>query len=110
MKAETHWTLESLMSNYSYNPCSSKSELFSAIFSNSDIAEQFSLEKTKCVYHVMHGITPYFKSKFIESLQLLALYSVSFDESYTDAIKRCHKRTCILDTGIAKQAGPNCII
>ena len=40
--------------------------------------------------------------KFIESLQLLAFYSVSFDESYTDAIKRCHKWTCILDTGITK--------
>ena len=67
MKAETRWTPESLMSNYSYNSCSSKSEPFSAMFSNSNIAEQFSLGKTKWVYHVMHGITPYFKRKLLKA-------------------------------------------
>ena len=88
VKAEIRLALESLMSNYSYNSCSSKSELFSAMFSDSDIAEKFSMEKTKCAYYVTHGIAPYFKIKFIESLQLLPFYSVSFDESYNDAIKR----------------------
>ena len=88
VKAEIRWALESLMSNYSYNSCSCKSELFSAMFSDSDIAEQFSMGKTKCAYHVTHGIAPYFKSKFIESSQLLLFHSVSFDESYNDAIKR----------------------
>ena len=86
MKAEICWALESLMSSYSYNSCSA-SQLFSAMFSDSDIAEKFSMGKTKCAYYVMHGITPYFKSKFNESLQLLPFYSVSFDESYNDRIK-----------------------
>ena len=87
VNTEIHWALESLMSNYSYNSCSNKSKLFSAVFSDSDIAETFSIGKTKCTYYVLHGIAPYFKSKFIESLQLLPFYSVSFDEYYNDAIK-----------------------
>ena len=87
VKAEIRWALESLMSNYSYNSCSSKSELCSAMFSDSDIAEKFSMGKTKCAYYVTHGIAPYFKRKFIESLQLLPFHSVSFDESYNDVIK-----------------------
>ena len=74
------------MSNYSYNSCSNKSKLFIAVFSDSDIAERFSIGKTKCAYYVTHGIAPYFKSKFIESSQLVPFYSVLFDEYY-NAIK-----------------------
>ena len=59
MKAEIRLALESLMSNYSYNSCSSKSELFSAMFSDSDIAKKFSMEKTKFAYYVTHGIARY---------------------------------------------------
>ena len=59
VKAEIRLALESLMSNYSYNSCSSKSELFSAMFSDSDIAEKFSMEKTKFAYYVTHGIARY---------------------------------------------------
>ena len=59
VKAEIHLALESLMSNYWYNSCSSKSELFSAMFSDSDIAEKFSMEKTKFAYYVTHGIARY---------------------------------------------------
>ena len=44
VKAEIHWTLEFLMSNYSYNSCSSKSELFNAMFSDIDIVEKFSMK------------------------------------------------------------------
>ena len=88
VKAEISWALETLMSNYSNNSCSSKSELFSAMFNDIDIVGQFSIGKTKCTYYVTHGITPYFKSNFIESLQLLPFYSVSFGESYNDTIKQ----------------------
>ena len=88
VKAEIRWALQSLMSNYSYNSYSSKSELFSAIFSDNDIAVRFLVGKTKFAYYVTHGIVPYFKITFIENLQILPFYSVSFDESYNDAIKR----------------------
>ena len=67
------------------------------MFSDSDIAEKFSMGKTKCAYYVTHGIAPYFKGKFIESLQLLLFYSVSFDESYNDAIKQGQKDWHIRD-------------
>ena len=50
-KAEIHWALESLMSNYACNSCSSKSELFSAMLSDSNIAESFSLKKAKYAYY-----------------------------------------------------------
>ena len=50
-----------------------------------DIAEQFSMRKTKRAYYFTLEIAPYFKNKFVKSLQLLPFYSVSFDESW------CHK-------------------
>ena len=86
--AEIRWALESLMSSYSYNSCSSKTELFSAMFSDSNIAEQFSMGKTKCAYYITHGIAPYFKRNFMDSLKQVPFYAVSFDESYNKAIKQ----------------------
>ena len=58
------------------------------MFTDSDIVEKFSMGKTKCEYYVTHGIAPHFKSKFLERMQLLPFYLVSFYEPYNDAIKR----------------------
>ena len=45
VKAEIQWVCESLLSNYSCNLCSTKMELFAAMFSDSTIAKQFSMGK-----------------------------------------------------------------
>ena len=45
LKAEIRWTLESLLSNYSFNSCSTKSDLFSSMFSDSELQNNFQWEK-----------------------------------------------------------------
>ena len=88
VKAEIRWTLETLQSNYSFNSCSQKSELFAAMFSDSAIAKQFSVGKTKCAYYLTYGMVPYFKDTFVQNLKEIPFYSVSFDESYNKVMKQ----------------------
>ena len=88
VKAEIRWTLETLQSNYSFNSCSQKSELFAAMFSDSTIAKQFSMGKTKCGYYLTYGMAPYFKDAFVQNLKEIPFYSVSFDESYNKVMKQ----------------------
>ena len=88
VKAEIRWTLETLQSNYSFNSCSQKSELFAAMFSDSTIAKQFSMGKTKCAYYLTYGMAPYFKDTFVQNLKEIPFYSASFDESYNKVMKQ----------------------
>ena len=60
VKAKICWALESLLSNYSFNSCSTKTALFAAMFSDSTIAMQFSMGKTNCAYYVTYGMAPDF--------------------------------------------------
>ena len=88
MKAEICWALESLLSNYSFNSCSTKTELFEAMFIDSTIAKQFSVGKTKCAYYLTYGMAPYFKGCFLQSLKEVPLYAESFDESYNNVLRQ----------------------
>ena len=63
------WAPEVIMSNYSYRSCASKSELFSVMFNDSDIAKDFSLGKTKLSYNICHGIAPHFRGMLIDCLK-----------------------------------------
>ena len=76
------------MSNYSYRSCASKSELFSVIFSDSEIAKGFSLGKIKVSYNTCYGIAPYIRSMLIDSLRVVPFYSMSFDESYNNVLTK----------------------
>ena len=88
IKAEIMWALEVIMSNYSYRSCASKSELFSVMFNDSDIAKDFSLGKTKLSYNICYGIAPHFRGMLIDCLKEVPFYSLSFDESYNNALKK----------------------
>ena len=74
------------MSNYSYRSCASKSE-FSVMFSDSKIAKEFFLVKTKLSYNICCCIAPYCKSMFVDSFKNLP-YSLFFDESYNNVLKK----------------------
>ena len=77
-KAEIRWSIDVVLSNYSFNSVSNKSDLFCKMFPDSKIAENFSFGKTKCSYVVCFGLAPYFKGHFTKSLSnvkhILALF------------------------------------
>ena len=48
---------------------------------DSQIAQSFSCEATKCAYLACFGIYPYFHHLFIEKIRALKYYTSLFDES-----------------------------
>lgn len=88
IKAELIWALEVIMSNYLYRSFASKSGFFLKMFNDSEIAKEFSFGKTKVSYNICYGLAPYFRGIFIDSLEEFPFYSLSFDESYNNVLKR----------------------
>ena len=76
------------MSNYSFNSCANKSDLFAVMFGDSQIAQSFSLGSTKLSYNVTFGLAPYIKNLLLESVDEVKYYSLPFDESYNRIMKK----------------------
>ena len=51
------------------------------MFSDSQIAQSFSIGATKCAYLAWFGIYPYFHERLIEKIRAVKYYTLSFDES-----------------------------
>ena len=88
LKAEIIWSSEVLMSNYSFNSCANKSDLFAVMFEDSQIAQSFSLGSTKLSYNITFRLAPYVKNLLLESVDEGKYYSLSFDESYNRIMKK----------------------
>ena len=73
----------------SYNLCSHVSELFSAMFPDSEVAQKFSMRKTKSRYMTIYGLAPYFKKELLKKINSSLFYSVSFDESFNSELQKC---------------------
>ena len=88
LKAEIIWSSEVLMSNYSFNSCANKSDLFAVVFEDSQIAQSFSLGSTKLSYNITFGLAPHVKNLLLESVDEVKCYSLLFDESYNRITKK----------------------
>ena len=62
LKAETLWTLKLITSHYSFNSSKDTSQLFSAMFPDSQIAWQFACREQKAGYCCLFGLAEHFKS------------------------------------------------
>ena len=62
LQAEIMWCLKVIMSKYSYYSSSNKIDLFSKIFSDSNIAKGFACGKTKCSDIVKLELSPIFSN------------------------------------------------
>ena len=76
------------MSNYSFNSCANKSDLFAVMFGDSQISQSFSLGSTKLSYNVTFGLATYIKNLLLESVDEVKYYSLPFDESYNRIMKK----------------------
>ena len=61
LNAERLWCLRLVLTHENYNSCSDLAPLFQRMFSCHEIAEHFSLSKTKSKNTMLYGIAPEFK-------------------------------------------------
>ena len=80
-KAEIIWALDVVMSKYSFNSSSNKSDLFTSMFPDSRIAKNFSCGKTKCGFIVKFGIASYLIELLNSQVKDLGYFVALFDES-----------------------------
>ena len=57
------------------------------MFSDSKIAENVKLNKTKCRYQLTYGIAPYLKSSITKSILKAPYFTVMFDESLNSVLR-----------------------
>lgn len=61
LTAEILWALKVMKAHYSFKLCEDASQLFQAMFPDSQIARMFSCGENKCAYLCTFGLAPYFK-------------------------------------------------
>ena len=57
------------------------------MFSDSKIAENFKLSKTKCGYYLTYGIAPCLKSNITKSILKAPYFTIMFDESLNSVLQ-----------------------
>ena len=88
VKAEILWAMRVVYHHMSYRSCSDISQFLATCFSDSDIAQQFKLGKTKVSYVIAHGIAPYFRMKLDQDLKGCKHIVVCFDEALNSIVQR----------------------
>ena len=79
LKAEKLLTLKLITSPYSFNSSKDTSQLFSAMFPDSQIARQFVCGERKAAYCCVSGLAKHFKELLQDSVS--GPFVVLFDES-----------------------------
>lgn len=88
-KAEILWALKCIWSHYSYRSCENIQELWSMMFTDSEIAKQLTLGKTKMAYIVSFGLAQYFTASLLKTIQICPFYVICFDEAFNRISQRC---------------------
>ena len=61
LRSETLWALNVVHTYQSMKSAGGKSELFQAMFPDSEIAQKFKMSSATLAYVINHGLAPYFK-------------------------------------------------
>ena len=59
------------------------------MFPDSEVAQKFSLGKTKCRYMIIYGLAPYLIKQLLKEINSASFYSVSFDDSLNSELQKC---------------------
>ena len=79
--AEIRWALKTVMSHYSLNSAQDITDVFHAMFPDSNIAKRMSCGATKLSYLITFGIAPFFKQELLIDVSQAPYFVISFDES-----------------------------
>jgi hypothetical protein len=88
--AEIIYCLRLISLHHSYNSCVSLNNTFKMMFSDSEIADGFSLGRDKASYIVCYGLAPYFKSQILQKMKTPSpqMFTTSFDEAFNQVVNK----------------------
>ena len=66
------------------------------MFPDSEVAQKFSMGKTKGRYMIIYGLAPYLKNELLKKSSSSLYYSVSFNESFNSELQKCQMDINIL--------------
>ncbi|XP_059415170.1 uncharacterized protein LOC132149789 [Carassius carassius] len=87
LQAEVLWCLNTAVHHHSYASNEGVSELFQAMFPDSEIVKSFSCGKDKTSYILKFGLAPYFKNQLITAVNNAGPFVLMFDESLNHSTK-----------------------
>ena len=79
--AEIRWALKTVMSHYSLNSTQDITDVFHAMFPDSNIAKRMSCGATQLSYLITFGIAPFFKQELLMDVSQAPCFVILFDES-----------------------------
>jgi hypothetical protein len=79
-RAETLWAMNAARHGYSYLSCDESGDLFKKMFPDSNIAQQFKMERVKLSYVISHGLGPFFHRDLIRDIKQCDRFVLCFDE------------------------------
>ena len=87
LDAEIRSALKIVVMQASYRSCLNLNELFMVIFTDSDIAQNFRMNKTKVSYMIVYRIAEYFHRSLLSLLKKSPFFTPLFEESLNDILK-----------------------
>ena len=78
--AAIRWSFKTVLSHFLYQSNVSTKSLFGAMFLDSEVTKQYTINKDKVICFVIYGIAPLFKEELI-TVNKSSFYSIGFDES-----------------------------
>ncbi|XP_065641075.1 uncharacterized protein LOC124818972 [Hydra vulgaris] len=87
--AEIMWALHCCLNRISNNSNKNVTNLFQAMFPDSEIAKSLQMGPNKVGYSITHGLGPYFKGLLKQQMSLSPWLVVSFDESLNKKTQTC---------------------
>jgi hypothetical protein len=87
-RAEAYWAMATAKLGLSYNSSQYIQELFSQMFSDSNIAKEFSMKPRKLSYILSHGTGYYFTKSMLNDLMKAPGFTLIFDETINVRVKK----------------------
>ena len=81
--------------HFSYRSCSDVASLFQSMFTDSNIASQVTLGKTKVAYYITHWLAPYFHNELKNSISQWRYLVPCFDELLNDVVQKVQMDICL---------------
>ena len=94
-KTEPMWTVNSIISGFSFRFNGSLSKVFSVMFPYSSTASAFSLRRAKAQNVARHGLALYFKQLLFNDIKKSDILTASFDEKLDQAIQTSERNTFV---------------
>jgi len=90
--AEVLWCLDTVAKHQSLNSNEGISEMFQAMFPDSEIAKSFTCGKDQAGYVIRFGLAPFFKKELVDRINKAGPFVLMFDESLNKSNKKTTTR------------------